>query len=98
MGKRNVDTTSDAPFTLSEWEALVETWRKQDNSDGLTRRQLAEQFGHNLDWVSDRVLRPGIASGRIVVGRRVEYRVDGVPQRVPVYRLVAGAAVPDADK
>jgi hypothetical protein len=64
--------------TLTLDELLAEVERVHGNQpQGVSMRELCAAVGHTAKWVSDRLLRPAMASGRArFVGRR----------RVPAHR------------
>jgi hypothetical protein len=75
-----------ATITTDEWLAELERVYGM-SSEGATRREIANQLGVSLSWVLVHVLRPGVANGTILVGRRSVTRIDDHACSVPVYRF-----------
>lgn len=76
-----------ARITQDEW--LKELQRIQASSpDGLTANEWQKRLGQCIQVVRER-LRDGIRAGLIEYnGTRDSCRMDGVPCKVPVYRVV----------
>lgn len=78
-------------ISTTEWLAELDRLSKKDGAGGdpgATRHELAEALGVSLDKASQ-LIRSGIEAGRVLCGRRPQASIDGIPRRVPVYRVVA---------
>lgn len=70
-----------------EWLKELERVSKS-NPDGLTTNEWQQRLKINLRLMRQR-LKEGIALGLIEFnGMRDSYRMDGIPCKVPVYRVV----------
>ena len=74
-------------FTGAEWRAVAPAF---GSSKGLTAEEIGLKINHSAEWVRQKILRPGIANGKIVLGKRLTQRIDGRVTTVPVYSLTAG--------
>jgi len=74
-------------ITMEEWQAeldrLEQTARESDG-DGLTSREIRELRGWSEDKTMQMV-RAGVKSGRLIVGRAQRQNVVGVWRPEPVY-------------
>lgn len=79
--------------TLTLDELLAEVERVHGNQpQGVSMRELCAAVGHTAKWVSERLLRPALASGRArFVGRRRVPGIDGRMQLIPVYAFASDA-------
>ena len=73
-------------INYSEWIAEIERLKEEEpQTRGLTRRELAEHYGHGEKWVSQYVLQPLMAQGRLQVSKRRTIDVSGKACIVPEY-------------
>ncbi len=68
-------------------EAIREAQAKT-NDKGLTSEQIAEVMGCSRTLALAK-LKPLQKAGKLIVGHKRDYRLDGVPCKIPVYRLAA---------
>lgn len=66
-------------------EAIAQATAKT-NDEGLTSEEIAALMGCNRRLALERV-KVLAKQGRVVVGWKRDYRLDGLPCRVPVYRI-----------
>ncbi len=71
-------------------ELMVELERLNgDSPDGFTVREMAKHYGRTPRWAREKLQILVEASRVAHVGRKLITRIDGIPNRVPVYRLVS---------
>ncbi len=59
------------------------------NSEGFTAREMAKHYDRTPRWAREK-LQILVEANRVVfVGRRLITRIDGIANRVPVYKIVA---------
>ena len=80
-------------ITQEEWLAEIERLEGESRRDGFTSEELVE-FYNNLSPMKQRSrywilakLKILVKRGAVVVGRRRELRIDGVPIIKPTYKL-----------
>jgi hypothetical protein len=77
-------------MTTDLYDALALALGDLSKGDGwATMRQLADRCGSNR-WTVAEWIRREVAAGRVEVGRGMAEKIDGVKQRVPVYRVKGG--------
>ena len=74
-------------ITMDEWLAELRKLDMQKNDIGLTAAEIADKMGRSVEFVRRKVLKTGVASGKIVCGVRHATDIRGNPFLTPVYRL-----------
>lgn len=68
-------------------EAIREGMAHTD-ADGLSSEEIGQKMGVSRKRALE-ALKPLQRSGKLLVGFRRDYRTDGVPCKIPVYRVAA---------
>ena len=71
---------------LQELQDALE--KRPAGDEGLTVDEMSSVTGHSATWVR-KAIRSLMADGRIVVGQRPGFRIDGRRCTHPVYRVKA---------
>lgn len=67
---------------------LIDELRREEYSDGFTTAEMSAETGYSEEWCRKK-LGVLINKGKAMYsGKRQRLRIDGVPQWVPVYKLV----------
>jgi len=76
------------PVTITEAELLeaIRAAQARTNDEGLTSEEVAVLLGCTRKLALAR-LKPLAAQGKLIVGRRRDYRLDGIPCLIPVYSI-----------
>jgi len=83
---RRSDTAERAQITHEELVAEIERIDKE-HSDGASVTELAAKTGRSRETILAR-LKTAAAEGRLVVGRKRVFSIDGRPTMVPCYKVL----------
>lgn len=75
-------------MTENELLEAIRQATQERNDDGMTSEEIAELLGCTRRLALEK-LKPLQRSGKLSVGRKRDYRLDGVPCLIPVYRIAA---------
>lgn len=74
--------------TEAELLAAITESMEQADAEGMTSEELAAKLNCSRQ-LALRKLKPLQKAGKLVVGHKRDYRLDGVPCKVPVYKIAA---------
>lgn len=75
-------------MTENELLDAIRLAQTKTNDEGLTSEEIAELMGISRP-IALQKLKPLAIAGKLIVGRKSSYRLDGVPCKIPVYRIAA---------